>query len=237
MKIPLLTTAAFALAILIAQSTPAQDTPAADKPLPEVREKPEASKGIPPRAAPTDYQTHAQVGKLTLAAELDGHSFPDPSLGIYNNDYVFVEVAFYGAPGASLALNYQDFSLRINGKKNLYPAQPYSFTFKSLLSPEYEPPTQHMLDEADKKTSVNTGTNGKSPISTTNITDPKLPPIVHVPFEVKRGWEQKVHMASLPEGERALPQGGVLYFEKDGKTNSVELIYNGPAGKATIRLQ
>ncbi len=230
MKIALLATGLSAVLGLGVLSGQAQDKPPA-----EVREKPEASKGIPPRAAPTDYQAHAQVGKLTLAAEFDDHAFPDPALGIYNNDYVFVEVAFYGAPGTNLQLNYQDFSLKMNGKKSLLLAQPYALTFKSLMSPEYEPPSQKMLDTgSDSKTKVNTGGGGNSG---NNASEPKLPPIIHIPFDVKRGWEQKVHMASLPEGERPLPQGGALYFEHGGKSNSVELIYNGPAGKVTIPLK
>jgi len=228
MKIPLLSIA-LAFGVLTAQ--------AQDKPLAEVREKPEASKGIPPRAAPTDYQAHGQAGKIIIAAELDGHAIPDPSLTLTTEDYLVVEVALYGPPGTNLRLNFQDFSLRVNGKKTPLPAQPYELTFKSLISPEYEPPTQHMLDDANKKTSVNTGTNGQNSGSHTNITDPQLPPLIHIPFEVKRAWEQKIHMDSLPEGDRPLPQGGLLFFEKSGKTNSVELIYNSPAGKVTIPLQ
>jgi hypothetical protein len=196
-----------------------------------VPQKPEASKGIPPRTTPGDYQAHAQAGKITIAAEYDQHAVPDPTVALTTEDYVVVEVAFYGPPGTNLALNYQDFSLRLNGKKNLLPARPYALVFKSLKSPEYEPPSEHMLDKG--KTNVNTNGSSDSP----NITDPKLAPIIHIPIEVSREWERKVHMASLPEGDRALPQGGLIFFEHSGKTNSVELVYNGPAGKVTIPLQ
>jgi hypothetical protein len=89
-----------------------------------------------------------------------------------------------------------------------------------------------MLDTRKGKTNVSTSGN-----STQNVTDPKLPPIIHIPIEVSREWERKVHMASLPEGERPLPQGGLIFFEHSGKTNSAELVYNGPAGKVTIPLQ
>ena len=196
-----------------------------------VPQKPEASKGIPARTSPGDYQAHGQAGKITIAAEYDQHSVPDPTVTLTTDDYIVVEVAFYGTPGTTLALDYQDFSLRVNGKKSLLPAKPYALVFKSLKSPEYEPPTEKMLDKG--KTNVNT--NGQS--NTQNITEPKLPPIIHIPIEVSREWERKVHMASLPEGERPLPQGGLIFFEHSGKTNSVELIYNGPAGKVTIPLQ
>jgi hypothetical protein len=44
----------------------------------------------------------------------------------------------------------------------------------------------------------------------------------------------------LPEGDRPLPQANLLFFEFHGKTariRSVELVYTGPAGKATLALQ
>ena len=42
------------------------------------------------------------------------------------------------------------------------------------------------------------------------------------------------------EGERTLPQAGLIFFQYRGKTqsiHSIELIYAGPAGKATLALQ
>lgn len=228
-KTAFITAAVVAGALL--QSAPAQEIKSIGPP-----EKPEASKGLPPRPTPGDYQTHGQAGMVTIAAEFDAHGIPDPTEILSSADYVMVEVALFGPAGTKLPLNFQDFSLRINGKKPLA-AQPYEFVFKSLRTPEYEQPTQHMLDEANKKTSINTGANGQSPISTTDITNPTLPPIVHVPLEVQRAWQQKIHMAALPEGDRPLPQAGLLFFQHDGKKfNTVELLYNGPAGKAKIEL-
>ena len=59
-------------------------------------------------------------------------------------------------------------------------------------------------------------------------------------IEVQRAMDQKVQKASFPEGERPLPQAGLLYFEYRGSLKGLrqlELIYTGPAGKATIPLQ
>ena len=49
--------------------------------------------------------------------------------------------------------------------------------------------------------------------------------------------QQRVQKAAMPEGERMLPSAGLIFFEHRGKSNSVELIYSGPAGKATLALQ
>jgi hypothetical protein len=57
---------------------------------------------------------------------------------------------------------------------------------------------------------------------------------------VLRAIAQRVQKAVLPEGDRPLPQAGILFFECHGKTESiheVELLYTGPAGKATVTLQ
>jgi len=59
-------------------------------------------------------------------------------------------------------------------------------------------------------------------------------------LELRRTMEQRVQKAALLEGERALPQAGLLFFEFRGKGKSVrsaELIYDGPAGKASLALQ
>jgi hypothetical protein len=41
----------------------------------------------------------------------------------------------------------------------------------------------------------------------------------------------------MAEGERPLPQAGLIFFPyrgKDGNIEKVELLYEGPAGKATL---
>jgi hypothetical protein len=147
-----------------------------------------------------------------------------------------VEVGLFGPPDARLALSYMDFSLRINGKKAPYPAQGFELVFKDLKDPAYDGPGSADANKANAnsaKTTVNTNgnNNGKDP-------DPNyLPAIVHIPIAITRGWEQSVRKDSLPEGERPLPVAGLIYFEHRGKVSSVELIYNGPAGKVTIPLR
>jgi len=51
---------------------------------------------------------------------------------------------------------------------------------------------------------------------------------------------QRVQKASLAEGDRDLPRAGLLFFQYRGKSKdirSVELIYNGSGGQATLALQ
>src|SRR5579864_2640838 len=80
-----------------------QDTPGKDAPTSE-------KKGLPPRATPADYQAHAQAGSVTIAAEFTGHSVPTPQGTLSTEDYVVVETALFGSPGARLTLSIEDFS-------------------------------------------------------------------------------------------------------------------------------
>jgi hypothetical protein len=187
------------------------------------------AKSIPPRATPTDYQAHAQAGALTVAAEFTGHSVATPEAILSTEDYVVVEVGLFGPPEARAKLSYENFALRINGKKTPLPAQPNTLVFKSLKDPEWAPPVSA---EPKSKTSINGGT-GQSDASST-------PAPVHIPIEVERTMALRVQKASLPEGERVLPEAGLLFFQHRGKADgirSIELIYTGPAGKAILTLQ
>ncbi len=165
---------------------------------------------------------------ITIAAESHGHSIPTEELGPYTNDeFVTVEAAMFGAPNAKLQLSPDDFSLRINGKKNALMSESYLMLWHSLKDPSWEPPE----NSVKSKTSVNAGGGGQ---------DDSLPPIIHMPPDLRHAMEQRVQKGSFPEGDRALPQSGLLFFEYHGQAKgirSMELFYAGPAGKATLALR
>ena len=96
------------------------------------------AKGMPPRAAPVDYQAQAQAGTVTVAAEFMGHSVPTLEGTLSTEDYVVIETGLFGSPGARIKLSSDDFSLRINGKKTPLPSQPYGLVVRSLKDPEWE---------------------------------------------------------------------------------------------------
>jgi hypothetical protein len=108
---------------------------------------------------------------------------------------------------------------------------------KSVKDPLWEPPEEAAAAAAGpkSKTSSKTSLNSQQP----NPADPKPPP-PPVPVAVRRAWTQRVQKAVLPEGDRALPQAGLLFFWYTGKEKgiqTVDLIYQGPAGTATLKLQ
>jgi hypothetical protein len=210
------------LILSIAFCLPGQSTPSKDTQT--------ETKGMPPRATPADYQAHAQAGTTTIAAEFTGHSLPTLEGPLSSEDYVAVETALFGPPGAQIRISAADFSLRVNGKKTV-PSQPLELVAPSIRDPEWVPP-----EAAEKKSkSSMAGTGGQ------RDEDRNLPPApVKIPIAMQRAMAQRVQRAALPEGDRALPQAGLIFFpyrSKEKNIQSVELLYDGPAGKATLKLQ
>jgi hypothetical protein len=185
--------------------------------------------GLTPRATPADYPVQTKVGPVTIAAEFAGHGIPTREGALSTEDYVVVEIAFYGAPGTRFPLSLNDFALRINGKKNPAPSEPFERLAYSVKDPEWAPPQK----AESSKTSIGGGgaSLGGGDDSSKEV---------RVPPELQRAMALRVKKASLPEGERPLPQAGLLYFPYGGKVKgirSLELIYSGSAGKTTIDLQ
>ncbi len=198
--------------------------------LPLCGQAPVEVHGVPARAGAEDYQAKAEVGGVTIAADFVGHAVPTPGGTFSNEEYVAIEVAFYGKPDAKLKLAAEDFALRINGKKAPTPATPFGLALKSLKDPEWQPAVSP--EEGKSKGGVSGGGGGGG-------SDPKpLPP--KMPFPLRRAMELKVTKAVLAEGERELPQAGLVFFPYRGKDEGIrqlELIYTGAAGTATITFE
>ena len=195
---------------------------------PPTREAPGEAHDLPPRASATDYLAHVQAGTLTIAAEFKGHSIPTAQGPLTSEEYVSVELGLFGPPEARTTISVEHFSLRINGKKTTLPGLPYGMVVGNLKDPEYEQP-----EAAEKKSKTSMGSKGGGQ-------DDAPPAVVKIPVPVLRAMAQRTQRAALPEGDRALPQAGLIFFQYRGKTDklrSIELLYDGPAGKATLALQ
>jgi hypothetical protein len=195
---------------------------------PPAKEAAPETKGMPPRATPADYQAHMAAGSVTIAAEFTAHSITTVQGALTTEDYVVVEVGLFGEAGARTKVSDGDFTLRINGKKWLT-TQPFGLVIGNVKDPEWEPPTP-----PKSKTSLGGSGGGDQK-------DPNSgpPPPVHVPFEVQRALSQRVLKMALPEGDRALPTAGLIFFRYGGQAkgiHEVELMYAGAAGKARLRL-
>ncbi|MBY0507706.1 MAG: hypothetical protein K2X03_27580 [Bryobacteraceae bacterium] len=188
-----------------------------------------APQGLPARATPADYQAQGKVGNFSIGAEFTGHGIPNAQQPLNSEDYVGVEIGLFGPAGAHLTIGASDFSLRINGKKELLPSQPWGMVAKGVKDLEWVSPDA-VPGEPKSKGSINgSGGQGSTP-----------PPTPKVPIDTLRAWQMAVRNAALAQGDRALPQAGLVFFPYRGKVaniKSIELIYEGAAGTATIGLQ
>lgn len=196
--------------------------------------------GLPARATPGDYQVQAKAGNITIAAEFTGHGIPtggsDP---LTSEDYIAVEVGLFGPAGAKLTLSASDFSLRINGNKKPMPSQPWALVAKNVKDPNWVSP-EAASAEPKSKGGVTGGAGGGGAAGSQRAPGDPPPSPPKVPIETLRVWQQGVRRAALALGERPLPQAGLLFFQHRGKAEnlrSVELVYEGPAGTATLTLQ
>jgi hypothetical protein len=188
---------------------------------------PVETQGLPPRAAPSDYQAAEKLGPFTVAADFVGHAVPTMQSPLTSEDYVTVEVAFFGPADGKVKISFTEFSIRINGKKNVIESQQYGLVMKSLSDPEWIP--EEPAEGPKSKGGISTGGGGGQG-------DPKPAP-PKMPFPLRRAMEQKAQKAALPEGERAVPVAGLLFFPYRGKDQSIQLVevmYAGAAGKATL---
>jgi hypothetical protein len=183
--------------------------------------------GLAPRTGPADYPVQAKLGAITLAADFAGHGLPTPDGPLSTEDYLVVEVAFFGPTGKRLPVSFNDFSLRINNRKNPTASESYEQVGASVKDPEWTSP--------EKPDKGGNGILGGGGGANDTSKDPPRPPA-----ELRRAWARRVWKAALADGDRPLPQDGLLFFSYGGKVKgirSLELIYSGPAGKATLDLQ
>ncbi|MFY9728504.1 MAG: hypothetical protein WB579_23380 [Bryobacteraceae bacterium] len=207
------------------QNPPGQSSPA-KAPQIEIR-------GLPPRPTLADYPDQGQAGKVTIGAEFQGHAVPTEQGNLTTEDYVVVETGFFGPPGTRITLSPDDFTLRINQKK-VMPSQPYGVVLGNVKDPEWVPP------EPPKPKEKNLSIGGDEEGQQTRGADKEPPFPVKVPLEVQRALNLRVQKAALPEGDRAVPVAGLVFFRYGGKTekiHTIELIYTGSAGKATLTLE
>src|ERR1700721_396916 len=114
---------------------PAQAQTKPDQSSQEPNTKEFPGKGMPPRAAPSEYQAQGKAGTVTIGAEFAGHSVTTPEHTYSSEDYIVVEAGLFGAPGAHTTLARSDFSMRINGKKVASPSRRYKLVFPSPQNP------------------------------------------------------------------------------------------------------
>ena len=209
--------------------------------LPAVR-----GREIPLKEGSSQYLAHADLAQnVSVGADFLGRYLPVTGMTIYSDEYLFVEVAFFGAKGARAEFKPEQFSLTINGTA-LVPQPPGMVTLWNGAL------------EMNPRPQVVTGAPGGGSIEIGDPTrKPRFPgddpahtpttPVPQAPTDPSGGQVKKtqnrddvVRAAELPQGTHVLPVAGYLFFAYEGKLKKIkhaELHYKGPLGNATLTLR
>jgi len=203
--------------------------------------------GVKERARPADYPVHAMLPGLAVGAEFMVHSFSGHHRTYTAPDHLVVEVAIY--PEKPLMVSASQFSLRVNGKKERVFAQGPQFVAASLKYSDWTQRPAATIGAGAGDVGVILGprpSQGRFPGDNRNR-QPPAPP--RAPTQPPRGGYEKPEEldapelaveTALPEGETRLPVAGYLYFPWKGKVSRIkklELIFDSPAGAATLKLR
>lgn len=192
-----------------------------------------------------DYPVHAALDRgFTLAAEYLAHSVPTAAGTFVADNYLVVEVAFFGPPKAPVKLDPGNFTLRINHQKNVLAPDSPGAVANSIKYPDWtqKPGLSGSAGNGDIMVGPRTPVprfpgdpSGGQPVpGNPPERDPNRP---DTQFETP--IEDRIQGASLESARPAVPTSGLLFFEFLGKTKkikSLELIYQGESGKATLPL-
>lgn len=197
--------------------------------------------GTEPKTAPADYPVQVQMESVTLAAEYLVHSLPTPKGTLIANDYLVVEAAFFGPMYSRLKMSPDNFQLRINARGEPLTTDGPGMVSQSIKFPGGRP---HLETTGSVSAGDGTVSVGPRPPQSRFPGDgndrlPANQPATVSEVNQENAVEYRVQAASLPEGEHSLPRSGLLYFFYRGKTKnirSLELFYNGPMGKASLKL-
>lgn len=196
----------------------------------------------------SDYPQMMKLGKADVGAEFHAHTLP---LGegagkapLFAGDYLVVEIAIYPAPFVRMQVNPSDFTLRLNGKK-VVESQSSGMVVRRMKNTRSNLPA---LVIGSGPGEVVVGGSQRQPRFPGDQTGSRQPRPSPVPEEEHPGVEKAPE--SKPEElvpERELrneivdkPVAGYLFFPYEGKLKalkSIELIYDGPAGKGRVGLQ
>lgn len=203
-----------------------------------------AAGAIEPKPKAGDYPAHAQTAAASIGAEFLGRYLPGEKTSYMTGDYMVVEVGFYPAiKGNLLSLRSGDFRLRLNGKRDLATQSP-GIVAGALRNPHWE---------HERGVTTSGGIGPAVIVVRPERRQPRFPgdpesrppagdrsePRIKDENQEQDAGDAAIRRA-LVDGQVDRPVAGLLYFAWDEpirKLKSVDLVYEGPAGKLVIPLK
>lgn len=200
--------------------------------------------GLDPRPRAADYPHNADLGRASIGAEYHGRAYESASGRFFAQDFLIVEVALFPGP-TSMELSPSHFRLRLNGKgPELLPVTPGTVALAIRNPDQYE---------QRPRVVAGGGVGGGQVIFGRPRPVERFPsdPEARIPGPAgtrQAGPDEEAAAAAEAAERFALlrleaPGGGaagLVYFHwrgKHSKLKKIELIYDGPAGRAALRLR
>jgi len=183
------------------------------------------AQGTDPKPKPEDYPVQAQAKVLgqtvAVGAEFDIHSFARGDDIYAAPDFVVVEVALYPPKDTAITVNPSQFTLRVNGKKQVLVPQPPGLAAYSASHPEGQS-NRPRFNMGGGMGGVGIGTPqrpigmpGQQPGSPQD--DPNA-----MERKPRTSPQDLATQTALPQGEFKHPVSGFLYFAYKGKNSSIK---------------
>jgi hypothetical protein len=170
---------------------------------------------------------------------------------VVTGDYLVVEIGMYPTRGETFRIALEHFSLRINGKKQTLAAQTPGFVAASVKYADWErrPTLVGSAGSGDAGVIIGRPRQTERFPGDPRPRQERLPDPPKIPGHEDRSGVEKeppktpadmINEEALIDGDYSVPVRGYLYFPFKGKPRSltaVDLEYQGPAGKATLKLK
>lgn len=204
---------------------------------------------LTPKPQAADYPAHLKLGNLEIGADYLVHSFSSGGDSFLIRNYLVFEVAFYPEKGGgSYRVSPSQFTLRVNGKKQVLEHQEASLV---AISMKYQDSGGYPGFEAGAGVGGAIATIGRPlpgprfPGDPTPVPrqPPQAPPDTdsqNVPKQERITAEDALRQTALVQSEEYTAISGYVFFPYSGnvkKLKSLELLYTDAAGPHVLRLQ
>lgn len=198
-----------------------------------------------PRAQPSDYPVQAVLAHATVAAEYGSRAISQPNDSYYVGNYLVVEVAFFPEKGPPIPVAAHEFRLRLNRAARELLAQPPGLVAGAIRNPGWE--QYHGVQAAGGVGPAVVVMGGPPRVErfpgdpeARRPTQPKAPDQRADKPSATQSASEAVEKYAFQDGPASGARSGLLYFHWEGKVKnlkSIELVYDGVAGKATLKLR
>lgn len=190
------------------------------------------AQGTQPKPKAAEYPVHARIGQVDFGAEYMVHSISADNSTFTAEDYLVVEVGVFPDLGAQAHIDTRNFTLRVNGKKDLLYAQAPSMVAASLRYPDWE--RRRSMDvyagAGDRGVVIGRPQSVERFPGDNRPASSRLPgPVPRVPADPGGKPEKErfdpaeiVTRAALLEGITKHPVSGYVFFAYRGKMSNIK---------------